>query len=269
MIRISGIPILALFVMSASAQQLRVSWDGVALPMASENKAMPVKAPVVGEVLGSLPEQLTDRVYSSNRSKTILDGLVKKGTRLDWFVTGYKTADVAMFRLNDGRVSLISLIWNQMPDARFKQISAECDQFSATQSQDKWKATRGAFVKCEIARYNKTGAHLVVGTTPWNWYLLTHDVKPDVAEGIRMGDPVVGMTEQELRVAVGGEPKVVQANSSKQLLWETPKATGPFHLEYTEDGEMDPLLGFDSRSPSRMTADIKDGVVVNFSKPSN
>lgn len=246
----------------------RRSADGIEFPREIERRPVQVDLPVIGEALGRIPDRVSERIHSSEKSRAELDRRTKAKTRLEWFATGLHGSDVAMLRLTDGRVSLMSLIYSNMNDQRFNQITKEIEQFQARQVAQNYRASGGVPIACEIVRQGKTGAQLIAGITPNNWYVLTHNVKPDVADGLKTNKPVVGMTEQELAMVMGREPSSAQASSvGKDLVWEERR-----HIEIMGvDEEYDPLAGFlkPAVSGDKLTAQVRNGVVVRLQATGN
>lgn len=256
----------------AAAQQQRGSGrrsaDGIEFPRESERRPVQVEMPVIGEALGRIPDRVSERIHSSEKSKAELDRRTKAKTKLEWFATGLHGSDVAMIRLTDGRVSLMSLVYSNMPDQRFNQISKEIEQFQARQVSQNFRASGGVPVACEIVRQGKTGAVFLAGITPNNWYVLTHNVRPEVAAGLKENKPVVGMTEGELAMVMGREPSSMQAsNAGKDLVWEERR-----HIEMMgADEEFDPLASFlkPAVSGDKLTAQVRNGVVVRLQAAGN
>lgn len=263
----AGQLLLAGLVLAQQRGSGRKSDDGVELPREMERRPLQIELPLIGEALGRIPDRVTDRVYNSEKSKADLEKRLKiKTARLEWFGSGMAGSDLTLMSLTDGRVTLISLVYGDMPDRRFQQVTREIEQFQARQVEQKFKASGGVPIACELVRRGKTGAQFIAGVTASNWYLLTHSVRPEIAEGIRKGEAVVGMTEQELRMVMGTEPKSVQtANATKQLAWDPPR-----HVEVMGvEEEFDPLAGFVKGMPSgkKLTAEIRNGVVVKLQEP--
>jgi hypothetical protein len=72
-----------------------------------------------------------------------------------------------------------------------------------TPDQVKKKDPSAAWVFFKIVRRGRGGAEFVAAIEPAQWYVLAHDLKSEVREGMLHSKPSVGMTRAELLLTMG------------------------------------------------------------------
>jgi hypothetical protein len=245
----------------------RASADGEVLPDITKDRPVDLKAPLIGNRIGDVPENFAPKIYSSSQSKALLEKRGKVRERLAWFGIGIANSDLAMFELRDGRVSLVCLAFSKMSDARLREIDSECKKFLDVASAGGWKATRGIPMHCFISRIG-SGAEYIVGFKASEWYIITNDLRKEIADGILTHHPVLGMREEEGLLAMGKPNDESASGDAKSLTWRRPTASDVTYVEasprsiMTDDRE--PLAQMnDERLSDRhfYRVVLKDGVV--------
>jgi len=96
--------------------------DGSVYPPAGSTRHLEIDLPLLGTLLGDLPEALDPRVYNSDTSRELIERMRLPQPKGDWFAVRSKSADVVSVDLDDGRVRRIYLQWSRLTPPRLRQI---------------------------------------------------------------------------------------------------------------------------------------------------
>ena len=252
----------------------RTSVDAVELPEYVATFPPSPNVPLIKQRLGTLPEKCVRKLYNSQKSRDLLQKRTKIDAAFDWFGWDVGNANVCGMKLTDGRVTAIALIFNGMGDSTYNRLRQDIDAFQ--QSQRKREANV-PWVYVKLVRRGKTGAEFVAAIQPAKWYALTRDLRPNIRDGMLSERPVIGMTKEELFLAMGSPSSQSEAKSGNaRYIWDG-SVPSDFRAVQVDAGSMPIAASDDDTDPMTMIGnyerwgsfivDVEDGVVTKVTEP--
>lgn len=170
--------------------------------------------------------------------------LEKRNHAFEWYTTRLMGADAAAFDLDSGRISRIGYFYQRMPLARGEsairefarldpkaevtpKLAEDAPPHTPPPSPTRVVITvSGLRLICSVQRAigiagqqpNSPGM-IVYETHPTDWYLLTHKPDDNIAEAIRNGQIIPGMTEEEVNAAMPDCRPRRQASDDNRLVY--------------------------------------------------
>ena len=186
----------------------RKSADGVALPDALPEKKLQGTLPLIGDKLGSRPEEIAPRVFSAEKSARTMARLVE-GLEKDteWFAPNAFGATVVGVRLTDGRVTHVRLVYHNIPAVKDKAIRGELTKASpgTDPGAREFNLTMGETPVTAYIWREGDGDVVTFDLDEVEWVLAYHPQPAEVTAAIRSHKVIKGMTEPQAVLAFAAQ----------------------------------------------------------------
>jgi hypothetical protein len=200
---------LLLFASAFGAEKRTKSDDGVEFPSAVE-RVLKQNIPVASDWIGKSPSELTTRVFSTGKSKALLEKRTGYPLKNSWFAWGLADASVVGFDLTDGRISRLELVFNNITEEKLRGIVGQFAKLHPKDASPFVLRTSdltiiwNSYITGEVAR-QRFGV-IVLEVDQVDWYIRHHEPAQSVVDALRARKLIKGMTAEHGKMLFG-EPK--------------------------------------------------------------
>lgn len=223
----------------------RLASDATELPPFGEPK-FKIKLPIIGEALGSTPEEVCGpfEILNESRSAARIEALApglawydqsryqgpagfRNRQRNIFFSSGPFRAPLISFHLDEGRIVRLSLFYSQLSPNDFRALESRLQPLVSGKPELIRNDPRGP-LGTRVRLGGGKSAKLPIGVwcTIWNvelprptgpreycvvfeldaveWYLAHHETPEDIAAAMRSGNPIPGMSYDQIACMVVG-----------------------------------------------------------------